>query len=33
MAAVLRNPITQWTQGIGILNTGKVDPLSEYYRP
>jgi len=33
MAAVLRNPIAQWTQGIGILNTGKVDPLSEYYRP
>ena len=32
MAAVLRNPITQWTQGIGILNSGKNDPLSEYYK-
>jgi hypothetical protein len=32
MAAVLRDPITQWTAGISILNNGKHDPLSEYYQ-
>jgi hypothetical protein len=32
MLAVLNDPITQWTAGIGILNTGKVDPISEYYK-
>jgi hypothetical protein len=33
MAAVLRTPITQWLAGISTLNSGKIDPLSEYYRP
>lgn len=32
MAAVLRSPITQWTAGIATLNSGKSDPLSEYYK-
>jgi hypothetical protein len=32
MAAVLRNPITQWTRGITILNNGKHDPMSEYFK-
>ena len=32
MAAVLRSPITQWTAGISTLNSGKSDPLSEYYK-
>jgi hypothetical protein len=32
MSAVLRNPITQWTEGISILNNGRHDPLSEYYK-
>ena len=32
MAAVLDKAITQWTQGIAILNNGKNDPMSEYYK-
>jgi hypothetical protein len=32
MAAVLRDPITQWIAGISILNNGKHDPMSEYYQ-
>ncbi len=32
MSDALKNPITQWTAGIGILNSGKSDPLSEYYK-
>jgi hypothetical protein len=32
MQAALNTPITQWTAGIGILNNGKVDPISEYYK-
>jgi hypothetical protein len=31
MSAVISNPISQWTAGIGILASGKNDPLSEYY--
>jgi hypothetical protein len=30
MAAVISNPITQWTDG---LNINVNDPMSEYYRP
>lgn len=33
MAQVLRRPCPQWTNGISILNSGKVDPLSPYYKP
>ena len=32
MAAVLLDPIKQWTSGITILNNGMHDPMSEYYR-
>jgi hypothetical protein len=32
MAAVLRNPITQWIGGITMLNNGRHDPMSEYYK-
>jgi hypothetical protein len=32
MAAVLRQPITQWIAGISILKNGKNDPMSEYYK-
>jgi len=32
MQAALNTPITQWTAGIGILNNGKIDPMSEYYQ-
>ncbi len=32
MSAALQTPITQYTAGIAILNNGKNDPLSEYYK-
>jgi hypothetical protein len=32
MTAEIAKSITQWTAGITILNNGKVDPLSEYYK-
>jgi hypothetical protein len=32
MAAVLDKSITQWTDGIALLNSGKNDMFSEYYQ-
>jgi hypothetical protein len=32
MTAAIAAGATQWTAGIPILNNGKVDPMSEYYK-